>query len=64
MSTIGGKDIIPKGFGTVSLSQNYDYIHAHKGIEYCNLLYKLSATALTESMKDDEGTWILTKIKH
>ena len=42
VSTIGGNDIIPKGVGTVSLSWNYDYIHAHKGIEYCILLYRLA----------------------
>ena len=69
MSTIGGKDRIIKGIGTVSLSwtDNLGNFHTKKlnNVIYFSALpvYILIATALSESLKDDEVTWVLTKIK-
>ena len=66
MATICGKDLIPKGISTVSWYWT-DYegqLHTKK---LNNVIYFpdspfniLSATALAESMKDDEVTWVLT----
>ena len=68
--TIGGNDILPKGIGTVSWYWT-DYegkIHTKK---LNNIIYSpyspvniLSATALDESIKDDEETWVPTKRKY
>ena len=58
---IGGKDIITKGIVTVSWSWTNDEGKLHKK-KLNNVLYfidspvnKISATALDESMKHDEG---------
>ena len=63
--TIGLKDIIPKVIGTVSWSCNYDERQLHTN-KLNNIIHipespvnNLSATSLAESMKDDEGTWVL-----
>ena len=68
VATIGGKYIIPKGIGTVSWSWSYDEVKYHIK-KWNNVLYFiespvniLSATVLSKSMKDDEGSWVLTKI--
>ena len=67
VANIGGKDIISKGIVTVSWSWTDDKgkLHTHK---WNNVLYFidsplniLSETAMSESMKDDEGTWVRTK---
>ena len=70
VKTIGGKDFIPKGIGTVIWSWIDDERKLHTN-KLNNLLYLtdspvniLSAIALAEYMKDDEGTWLLTKRKY
>ena len=70
MTTICGKDCIPKGIGTVSWSWTNDEEQL-KTNRLKNVLYFtdspsniLSATALAESMKDYEETWVLTKRKY
>ena len=70
MATIGGKYIIPRMIGKVSWYWNDDEVQLHTN-KLNNVLYFtdspvniLSATALAESMKDDEGTWVLAKIKY
>ena len=70
METICGKDIIPKGIGTVSWSwtDNERQLHTNK---WNNVIYFsdslvniLSATELDDTMKDYEGTWVQTKRKY
>ena len=70
VATIGGKDLIPKVIRTVICYWNDDERQLHTNKLY-NLLYFpdspvniLIATALSESMEDDEGIWILTKRKY
>ena len=64
MSDISGKDIIPKGIGTVSWSWTDDEGKFNKN-KLNNVLYFpnspviiLSETALNEFMKDYEVTWV------
>ena len=66
VETIGGKYLIPRGIFTVSWSWNYDEGKLHKK-KLNDILYFpdqsdniLSETALSEYMKDDDGTWVLT----
>ena len=70
METTVGKYIIPKGIGTVRWSWTDDegQLHTNK-LNY--VLYFPdtpvnipSKTALSESMKDDEGTWVILKRKY
>ena len=67
MATIGVKGLISKGIGTVSWCWNDDegQLHTNKfnGVPYfpCSPVNILSATALDEYMKDDEGTWVQKK---
>ena len=69
VANIGWKDIIPKEIGTVSWSWNDDdgKLHTKK---LNNVLFPdspvniPSSTVMAESMKDDKGTWFLTKIKY
>ena len=70
MATISVNDLIPKGIETVRWSwTNYErQLHKNK---LNNLLYFtdlpvniLSETSLDKSMKEDEGTWVTTKIKY
>ena len=70
VETIGEKDLIPKGIGTVSWSWNDDEGQVHT-IKLNNVIYFpespvniISATALAESMKDDLGIWVPTKGKY
>ena len=70
METIGGKYLIPKWIGTVSWSWTDDEEQLHTE-KFNNVLYFtdslvkiLSETAMAESMKYDEGTWVLTKMKY
>ena len=70
VETIGGKGIIHKGIATVSWSCNNDEGKLCRN-KWNNLIYfpdsplkKISATALAEFTKDDERTWLLTKIKY
>ena len=67
MATIVRKYPITKEIGTVNWSWTDDKgkLHTHK---WNNVLYFidsplniLSETAMSESMKDDEGTWVRTK---
>ena len=67
MATIGVTDVITKVIGAVSWSWT-DGEGQLKANKLNNVLYFpdspvniLSATALAESMKDDEGTWVVTK---
>ena len=67
VATIHGKDYIRNGFGTVSLYWNDDEGQLQTK-KLNNLLYFTdspcniqSTTALSESKKDNEGTWVLTK---
>ena len=69
VATIGGKYIIQKRIDTVSWSWTDDEGKLHKK-KLNNILYfpgptvnVLIATALDESMKEYEGTWVLTKRK-
>ena len=64
MATIGGKDTIQKGIVTVIWFCTDDRsLHPKKWNNVFNFqnspLNILSATALDEYMKDDEGTWVL-----
>ena len=68
VTTIGGKDITPKGIGTVIWYWTVDEGQPHRK-KFNNVLYFpyspvniLSETSLVESIKYDEGTWVLTKI--
>ena len=70
MATIGRKYIISKGIGTViwSWTDYEEQLHTNKSN---NIIYFtdstvniLSTNALYESMKDNERTWVLTKIKY
>ena len=68
VATIAVKYIIPKGISTVIWPQTDDYEQLHTN-KLNNLLYVpdstvniLSATALDESINDDEETWLLKKI--
>ena len=70
VATIGGKYIISKEIGTVRWSWNDDEGQLHTK-KLNNVLYFpdstvniISATVLDESIKDDEVTYILTKIKY
>ena len=70
MSTIGVKDIIPKGVVAVIWSWTDDEVQLHNK-KLNNVLYFpdlkvniLSANALAESIKCDEVTWELTKWKY
>ena len=67
VENIGGKYLIPKGVVTVRWYwiENEGKLHTNK---FNNALYDpdspvniISATALAEYMKNDEGTWVLTK---
>ena len=65
METIGGKYLIPKNNGTVSWSWTYDKRKPNTK-KFNNVPYFLessirilSVTALAESMKDAEVTWVL-----
>ena len=69
VSTIGGKDLIKKLIGTVSWSWTDEEGKLHTK-KLNNLIYFpdspvniLSGTVLDEIMKDDEGTFVLTKRK-
>ena len=70
VATIGGKYIIPKGIATVSCSQTDDEGKLHTNKLNTVLYFTdssvniLSETKLAESMKDDDGTWVLTKRKY
>ena len=67
MATIGVKGLISKVIRTVSWCWNDDegQLHTNKfnGVPYfpCSTVNILSATALDEYMKDDEGTWVQKK---
>ena len=70
VETIGAKDIIIKCIFTVSWTWTDDkgQLHTNKGN---NVLYFLeypldilSATTLSESINENEVTWVLTKIKY
>ena len=70
VATICIKDLITKGVGTVSWSWTYDEVQLHTK-KLNNLLYFMvspvniiSANAMDGPMKDDEGTWVPTKIKY
>ena len=70
VATIGGKYIIPRMIGKVSWYWNDDEVQLHTN-KLNNVLYFtdspvniLSATALAESMKDDEGSWLITKMEY
>ena len=67
MATIGVQDIIPKVIGAVSWYWTDDEGKLHTN-KLNNVIYYpespvniLRATALAESMKDDEGIWVPTK---
>ena len=67
---IGGKYLTLKGIGTVIWFCTNDEEKLQTN-EFNNALYFpespviiLSATALSESMKDHDGTWVLTKRKY
>ena len=66
----GGKDLIPKGIGTVKWYGTDDeeklYTKELNNVIYLteSIVNTLSETALTESMKYYEGTWVLTKRKY
>ena len=69
VENIVGKGIITKNIGTGRSSCTDDEVQLHTKKLY-NILYFpylsvniLSATELDESMKDDEGTWLLTNSK-
>ena len=70
LETIGGKYLIPKGIFTVSWSwtEDREKLHTNKLNNILYFTYSLfniiSATKLSESMKDDERTWLLTKRKY
>ena len=65
VASIGWKDLIPKGIGMVSWSWTDSEGQPHtkklKILLYFteSLVHTLSASALAESMKQDEGTWVL-----
>ena len=70
VESIGGKDHIPKGVGSVSWSWTDDEGKLHTK-KFNKVIYLsdlpviiLIATALDESVKNDEGTWVLTKVKY
>ena len=70
VATIGRKSLIPKGIGTVIWDWTDDKGKLRKN-KLKNVIYfpeslvnTLSTNVLTESMKDNEGTWALTKIKY
>ena len=70
VATICGKDLIPKGIGKFSWYCNDDEGKLHTNI-FNTVLYPpyspvniISATAPSESMKDYEETWVLTKRKY
>ena len=70
VATTGGKYLIQKGIVTVIWSWT-DYEGKLHTRRFNNVLYFpdspvniLSATALPEFIKDDEVTWLLTKIKY
>ena len=70
VATIGRNDPITKGIGTVIWSYTDDEGKLHTK-KLNNVLYFPaspvnipSATALAGCMKDDEGTWVLTKRKY
>ena len=70
VATIDGKDISPKWIVKVSWDWIDDEGQLHTN-NFNNILYFtdspvniLSETALDESMKDYEGTWVLTKRKY
>ena len=70
VATIGVKDINIKGIGKIRWSCNDDEgkLHTQKLNNILNLPYSpvniLSAIALTESMRDDDLKWVLTKSKY
>ena len=67
VATKGGKYIITKGIGTVCWYWTDDegQMYTKKfnnALYYTDLPVNIKiATVLTESMKDDEGTWVLNK---
>ena len=70
MSTIGKKYLVSKFIGTVIWSWIDCEVQLHTK-KFNNVLYLLDSTvnilgetSMAESMKDDEGTWVLTKIKY
>ena len=70
VATIGGKYLIPKGICKDRWSCTNDDTQMHTN-KFNDLLYFtslpvniISANALAESMNDEEGTWLLTKIKY
>ena len=70
LATIGEKDLIQNGIGTVRWSWTDDEGQLHLNNNN-NLLYfpyssfnKMSTTALDEFMKYDDGTWVITKRKY
>ena len=70
VTTICGKDLIPKGIGKFSWYCNDDEGKLHTNI-FNTVLYPpyspvniIIATAPSESMKDYEETWVLTKRKY
>ena len=70
VSTIGGKDLIPKGIYTVSWSFNDDEVklHTNKFNRVPYFLYSpvkiISATSLAEYINYYEVTWVPTKSKY
>ena len=67
---IGGKYLILNGIGTVSWYWTDDEGKMHTS-KYNTIIYFtaspvniLSTTVLAESIKDYEGTWVLTKRKY
>ena len=70
VATIGGKDTITKGVGTVIWSWTYYewQLYTNKFNNVLCFSYSpvniLSATELDESMKYDEVTWVPTKRKY
>ena len=70
VATMGEKYLIPKGNVTVRCFWNDDEGQLHTN-KFNNLIYFsdssvniISETALAESMKYDDGTWVLTKRKY
>ena len=70
VANIGGKDLIPKWICTVSWSWTDDEGQIHTNKLKIVLYFPdppaniLSETALYESMKDNKGLWVPTKIKY
>ena len=70
MATISGKYLIHKFIETISSSYNNDEVQLHKNklniVPYFpdSPVNIISETTLTESMKYDELTWVLTKSEY